>query len=73
MSELTKKDFDAKAMQIQVEISTKLSEVVDLRGNPNIPAEMVNDVFRQAIRYYLEWAYKEGLGVGKKESGIILQ
>lgn len=73
MSIQTEEDFDAKAMQIQMEIAQKLSELCAGRGNANLPVEVVNDVFRQAIRYYLAWAYKEGVGVKNNTPKIITQ
>lgn len=60
---LTKENFDDKALQVQGEITQQLTALCAKRGNNNLPVEMVNDVFRKAISYYMQWAYNEGLEI----------
>lgn len=61
--ELNRADFEAKAMEVQSEISQQLTRMCIERGNKHLPPETVNDVFHKAMSYYLQWAYMEGVKV----------
>lgn len=68
---LEKEDFDAKALQIQEEITQQLTILCSKRGNKNLPVKIVNEVFHRAISHYLFWAYLEGLNVDKSKNNNI--
>ncbi len=70
--ELTKENFDDKALQVQGEITQQLTMLCSKRGNNNLPVELVNDVFHKAISHYMCWAYNEGLEVNKPKNNKII-
>lgn len=59
--QLTKKDFSAKATQIQIEIASQLQKNVIARGSAHIPDKEVARIFHMAMAYYLETAYNDGM------------